>query len=103
MRHEHIARMKVDIIAQCEDHLKQLRRMEERLRGPISSINIEYQLEVLAEKAGAKNARGIMHGAAICFDGFTVEQRAILFYWLYSIEENILRQHRIDWSRGMFN
>ncbi len=100
-RPEHVARMKADVIEQLKDRLKELRLVEERLRGPVSSVQIEGQLKVLAELASARNARSIMHQASSSFDGFTPEQRTTIFYWLYRIEENVTRRDLVHWSRYM--
>jgi hypothetical protein len=94
-----VPRMKADVIEQLKDHLEKLRLAEERLRGLISSMEIEGQLKVLAHLASARNAQSIMHQASISFDGFTPEQRTTVFYWLYRIEENVNRRGLIHWSR----
>jgi len=93
--------MRRDVIEQLKAHLKNLRRDEDRLRGPISSLDIEYELQWLAESAGAKDARRIMHGTAACVDNFTPKQKAILFKLLFSIEEAVPRRFPIRWTRYM--
>jgi len=89
--------MKVDVIEQWRDRLRQLQKEEERQAGPVSSINIEYQLRWLATRAGARNPN-LLHGAALCFDSYTPEQRRKLYGLLKYIEDDFPR-FRIHWTR----
>lgn len=86
---EHVPRMQADVIRQLRKRLEFLRQREQSLLGPVESIKIEYQLQRLAGRAGARNAHIITHGLAIVFDSYEPEQKTTLYRVLNSIEENI--------------
>jgi hypothetical protein len=90
--------MRADVIEQLKDCLKKLRYVEARFREPVDSMMIESRLAWLAQKAGVRN-RNLMHGTAVCFDGYTPTQRKTLFMLLNAIEEDIPRRNCIHWSR----
>jgi hypothetical protein len=86
---ECVKNMQAHAIKQLRKRLEQLRVKEQVLNGPVDSIAIEYQLQRLAERAGARNAYRTTHGLASVFDDFGPEQRKALYQVLNSIEENI--------------
>lgn len=96
-----IALMQADVLEQLRDLLKKRRLQEDRLKGPISSMDLECQLKWLAEKAGVRDARRIMHGTAVCFDSLIPHQRSTLFGLLSDIEENVPQRQQIHWTRYM--
>jgi hypothetical protein len=69
-------------------HLSLLRLKEERLRGPISGIDLEDQLNRIARLAGAKKNvfDGVAGPVGMCFDP---EQRHRLYELLNQIEEAV--------------
>lgn len=98
---EYVRNMQVSAIGQLRKQLADLRTREQLLDSPIDSTRIEYQLQRLAEKAGARNAYGTTHGLATVFDDFGPEHRSTLYRVLNGIEENIPRRGiRWTWFRG---
>ncbi len=86
---EDVAKLRADVIDQLRKRLQDLRRAEQSLAGPASSVRIEFQLQRLAKRAGARNAASITHGLASVFDDFGPKHRTTLHGILHSIEENI--------------
>lgn len=95
---EHVPRMKADVIEQFRKRLAFLRYREGSLSTPVDSVKIEFLLQRLAKRAGARNSNVITHGLATVFDCFEPEQKATLCRVLNSIEESI-PWCGIRWSR----
>jgi hypothetical protein len=90
--------MQADVIEQFRKRLEFLGYREDSLSEPVDSIKIEFMLQRLAKRAGARNSNIITHGLARVFDDFESGQKATLYRVLNSIEESI-PWCGIQWSR----
>ena len=86
---EKFKHFKLGCINQIEERLESLADREKYLSGIIEGLDIEYQLQRISRRAGARD-RNLFHGNANYIDwNFNPKQKKILFSLLNKIEESI--------------
>ena len=80
---------KLGCLEQLEERLESIANREEYLNSNIEGLDIEYQLQRISRRAGARD-RNLFHGNANYIDwNFNPKQKKILFSLLNKIEESI--------------
>ncbi len=89
---ESFDRLKSEFIRELRERLKLLRVREELLlRGPVSGLQIEFQLKNIVSLCGLRrNRRNPFHGTAnLIEESLDLEQRRVLYELLNTVEENL--------------
>jgi hypothetical protein len=87
---ERFQRAKSNVVQQIKDRLEFLKMREERLKGPIDGIDIEFQLTWIASQCRGVKNKDLFYNEAGTFDEyFGPKQRRILFELFNELEENI--------------
>jgi len=84
-------------LKEIKDRLETLRDRESTLSGPIGGDEIEWILQELAERAGARDWKLQISSAIAKF--FPLQERKMLFEWLNEIEEKAPWGPRRRWRR----
>jgi len=89
-------KFKTCIAKQLKHRLDWLRAREEKMKGPIDGLDLEYKFGWLASKVGCKKDN-LFHGLADWFEGnFNKKQRLVLFAVIDKIQQDI--PWRINWN-----
>jgi hypothetical protein len=85
---------KIDIKKQIQSDLNYLRMREDKLRGVITGIDVEYKLEKIADMAlGGRYNSGFYHGIADLIDqNFNAKQKKLVYRLLNRIDEVLPRK-----------
>ena len=80
---------KSDIVSQLESRLQHFKWVEQMLAGPVQPIDIEDQLQRIADKAAPGNRNLFFNKAGYISDHFERQQLNVIFKLLNEIEEQI--------------
>jgi len=86
--------LKIDVSKQIQSDLDSLRRREDKLRGVITGIDIEYELEKIARMAlRGRYKFGFYHGIGDFIDhNFNPKQKKFIYSLLNKIDETLPRK-----------
>jgi hypothetical protein len=94
-------KIKKGVIIQLKERLDWFRIREQRLKGDIFGIDIEYGLNRIANYCGVRD-KSLFHSSANTFDhNFNMKQKKIIFEYIDRIEQNI-DWRGIDWYKVFF-
>jgi hypothetical protein len=91
---KHLDGFKIDVKKQVQSDLNDLRMREDKLRGVITGIDIEYELEKIAHMAlRVRYKFGFYHGIANLIDqNFNAKQKELIYSLLNKIDEALPRK-----------
>jgi len=83
---------------QLKERLDRYKAIEERLRGPVSGLYLEWKIREVADLSGVNGTKLFFGDADVFSRHFDAYQRRVLYEMLNRITENT-RWRGIDWER----